>query len=463
MQIKSNELIDALQARVVRGALPESLLLRVGTDSRRIETGMIFFALQGESYDGHDYTLEALASGAAVAVVSRPLEIPLNAQGAVLLMVEDVLDSMQSLARVCMERSSVVSTAVTGSVGKTTTKDLTAHFLNTRYSTLKTQANYNNDIGLPLTVFSLEAGHERAVFEMAMRGRGEIRRLARMIRPQYAIITNVAPVHLETLGSLEEIAAAKCELLQEMPVGGTALINCEQELLVRTARSIRPEVMTFGGHKSCDSRVVKVESHPRGMRMHLEVLGRELLLEYPIPAPLLAPNFAAAALCASLQGVDLETIKASLAGFSASDKRLKISNFDEGGAIINDSYNASPLSMSSALSTLMIKAGGRRTIAVLGDMFELGSLEAAAHQSLGREAAECGVNMLVCVGDRAIGIANGALANHMPADRVYHFSDLESAGEFLLSQLDRTDFVLFKASRAMQFERLAELFTGYEE
>ncbi len=464
MQFNRDQILKALKYEDIRGGLPDSMELKVGTDSRKIGPGMLFFALQGESFDGHNYAGSAMEQGALAAVVSKNLdEFSLAGEGQALIKVHNVQESMQSLAREYLKWHQAVSTAVTGSVGKTTTKDLAAHFLSSRYCTLKTKANFNNDVGLPLTVFELQAEHKRAVFEMAMRGAGEIARLARIVQPKYAIITNAAPVHLETLGSLEAIAQAKCEVLECLAPDGVGIINGDQELLMKTAKKIRPDLLTFGRADKCSARIVEVTCTRDGMMMELLIEGQPLSLKYPVPAPALAPNFAAAALCAYLQGISIEEVAESLKTFETSDKRLNITSFAEGGAIINDSYNASPLSMSAALETLIYKAGGGRAVAVLGDMFELGDIEKCAHQDLGREAAARGVDLLVCIGKRSGDMAENAIASGMKASQVHHFLDRDSAQDFLDNSIDRSDFVLFKASRAMQLDRLAAHFTGSDD
>lgn len=455
MQCKQQQLLNALQVRSIIGNLPDSFPLIVGTDSRRIEPGSLFFALTGENFDAHNYVGSALRGGAMAAVVSRPISPDDVPADTAVIMVDDVLESMQSLAHAYLKWHDIKTSAVTGSVGKTTTKDLTAHFLSIKYPTLKTQGNFNNDIGLPLTAFALQSEHEKAVFELAMRGPGEIKRLARIVEPDYAIITNIAPVHLETLGSIEAIARAKCEVLEELAFNGQGIVNGDQDLLRTTARAINSQVLTFGWDPACDARVKEVKATADGMTMLLNIMGESIELNYSVPAPDLAVDFAAATICAYLQGIPLPDIAASLGAFASADKRLNITEFAEGGAIINDSYNASPLSMRAALGTLLLKAQGRHTVAVLGDMYELGALEKQAHRELGQEVARRGIDSLVCIGEKSLDMADAAISYGLDSSRVHHFRDRESAYEWLCNNTNRSNYILIKASRAMQLDELA--------
>ncbi len=454
MQVSLEFICRSINGRIIEGN-NKQIITSVTTDSRRVEEGALFIALAGERFDGHDFVQTALEQGARAAVVSRAIDI-YGAENKTLILVDDTLQALQALAasyRRCFE---IPVIAVTGSVGKTTIKDLLALYLSSIWKTLKTQGNYNNDIGLPLTLLQLDESYEVAVVEMGMGALGEIQRLATIARPQFAIITNVEPVHLESLGSLENIARAKCEVLSAIPEDGFALINGDYELLIEKAKEYSCRKYTFGYNSDCDFQVVDCQTSDIGMEIEMRWHNQLDTLFFPLPAQRLALNIVAAAAMALLLGINMESIKSSLLNYKPSGNRLNIINLEGGGAVINDTYNANPVSMAAALETGRELTTPGKYLAVLGDMFELGSLETEAHLNVGQIAYSSGVDLLVAVGDLAQDIARGALEAGMNPKQVRYFPTKAECLEFLQDRINNTWTMLFKGSRGMQLETLVD-------
>lgn len=425
----------------------------ISTDSRQIKTGELFFALQGDNFDGHDYIDKAWRAGAAAVVISKPDKLSSASAGTVIL-VRDTLRALQLLAGKYRGLFTLPVVAVTGSVGKTTTKDILTECLAPVYKTLKTPGNFNNAIGLPLTLLSLEPEHQAAVLEMGMSSPGEIAELAAIARPDYAVITNIEPVHLETMGSLENIARAKCELLDYIAPDKFALINGDSRLLQHTAAAFAVPKYTFGFNQNCDVRVLNIESVNAGIYVTISLRGVTDVFYLPVPARQLALNLAAAVAVAYFMGVSLEKIKEGLSNYRPSGNRLNITAMAAGGLLINDTYNANPVSMMAALEVCSDLAAGKRSVAVLGDMLELGDYEIEGHRQVGERAAELNLDILITIGERAAYIGQGAILNGMPADRVVHFPNRQESLSWLKSRVGQQDVVLFKGSRGMELDKL---------
>ncbi len=456
MQLNLDYISKGIDGKILKGD-KKSFIYGVETDSRQIRPGTLFFAIKGEQYDGHDFVLEAFKKGASAAVISESIDFAsYPMENKAIIKVDDTLQALQDFARNYRQQFNIPVVAVTGSVGKTTTKDIITRCLSSRFDTLKTEGNFNNDIGLPLTILQLERDYQAAVFELAMRARGEIERLTKIARPTCAVITNVEPVHLETLETIENIALSKCEVLSELDSDNFAVINGDNELLVNTARVYPCKLFTFGHNKTCDFQIEKVLVENKGIQVDVRLIDKHDKFYFPIPSVKLATNVTAALAVAYLLGVDLEETKTSLAKYTPSSNRLNVIYMPEGGVVINDTYNANPVSMAAALETGKELKGKGKWIAVLGDMFELGDYEIPGHMEVGRKAVETGVNILIAVGDRAKYIARGALEAGMLPEQVHYFTSKEKSLEFLSSIYDTKDTVLFKASRGMQLETLVD-------
>jgi UDP-N-acetylmuramoyl-tripeptide--D-alanyl-D-alanine ligase len=439
----------------------------VAIDSRGITPGELYVALPGERFDGHEFVRAAASRGAAAALVSR--EIP--EAGLPLIQVPPerageraaCLTALQDLSAGWRRQFSLPLIAVTGSVGKTTTKDILAHLLAARYRVLKTAGNHNNEIGLPLTLLGLNEQHTAAVVEMGMRAPGEIAELCRISAPGYGIITNVGPVHLETLGSMEAIAAAKTELLGAIPPEGFSLLPGENEFLRAAAARYDGTRYYFGSGADCALRLEQTRLTPEGIEFTAAVFGESWSAFFPAPAPRLVLNALAAVGMAYRLGVSLDEIRAALATFAGGASRLEMRDLPEGGLLINDTYNANPLSMQNALEVLAAVSAGRPRVAVLGDMYELGGYTREGHRLVGQKAADTDLEALVTVGEFSADLAAAAAAAGMPQARIHHFAAAADCGAWLRQNIARDHAVLFKASRGMRLEQILSVWVEENE
>ena len=412
-------------------------------DSRKAGPNSLFFALPGEHVDGHDFVCDVMAQGGCAVVKEGSHTGPGWSRSPILL-------ALQSLAQAYLAEFPVPVVAVTGSNGKTSTKDMIAQGLGTQYAVHATEANFNNEIGVPLTVLGLEAHHELLVVEMGMRGLGQIKRLTEICPPNYGVITNIGPVHLELLGGMGNIAQAKGELLEAMDTSGVAILNGDDPSVRGQARTFKGKIVYYG---------LDVANDVVGRGIELDVEGRpsfvlrhdqgEARVRLAVPGIHNVWN-AIAALAVGLQlGVSLGKGAEALSELAGSAMRLEVRRSPGGVIVVNDSYNASPASMKGALDTLghMFCSGQR--VAILGDMLELGEITEQAHIEVGRHAGEC-ANHLIFIGQYATLMHQGAGRGEVYAS-IDHF--LES-GDL---KFDEGDLVLVKASRSLHFERIAEV------
>ena len=457
-------------------------LAGISIDSRTLGPGEVFFALQGERFDGHDYVDQALARGASAAVVSeewirrrsrksrpedgrskggrtdsdRSVDQPPEWERLPLIVVDDPLMALQETAAEHRCRLDPVLIGVTGTNGKTTTKDMLAAILSASGPTLKTEGNFNNQIGVPLTLLRLRPEHRLAVVEMGMSGPGEISRSAAISRPQHGMITNIGPAHLLQMHDLEAIARAKFELLEMLPDDGLAFLNADDERL-RSQTIIPPErTVTFGMNPQAGYRAEGIRSlGDRGTEftvpglgfLHLHTWGRHNVYN------------ALAAIAAGRElGVEADDLRAALEGFRPSPMRME--RLEIGlVTVFNDAYNANPPSMRAALEVLMDAPTAGRRIAVLGDMCELGSEEIPAHREIGRLAATLSPDRLITVGRLAAEIHRQAMSQGYPAGHAEHCADAGDAASKLKEMLADGDVVLLKASRAVHLEEILEFLT----
>jgi UDP-N-acetylmuramoyl-tripeptide--D-alanyl-D-alanine ligase len=377
----------------------------VSIDSRTLEAGDLFFAIKGDAHDGHDHVARAFEAGAAAAVVSRERAPALAALGPVFA-VEDTLAAMARLGVAARARSKAKIVGVTGSVGKTTAKEMLRTMLTACGATHASAASYNNHWGVPLTLARMPASASFGVFEMGMNHAGEIAPLARMVRPHAALVTMIAPVHIEHLGSLEAIADAKAEIFLGLEPKGSAILNRDApqfERLAKAATSHGARVLSFGRCVECDGRLLELESRESGSRVRARVLGRELTFEIGAPGTHMAQNALGALLVAEALGADLKACAAALEHFSPQKgrgERFVLPMADGPAIIIDESYNANPASMRAALALLAAAEPGPkgRRIAVIGDMLELGPKAAAMHAELAADLSASNVDLLFGAG-----------------------------------------------------------------
>jgi UDP-N-acetylmuramoyl-tripeptide--D-alanyl-D-alanine ligase len=460
------EVVEITGAKVWSGQdqrRPRVGIRRVCTDSRDVRPGDLFVALKGERFDGHQFVEAAWQRGAIGLVVENRSGITSVAKSQasgrpVLLAVPDTLLAYQQLAAHHRRRFRIPVVAVTGSNGKTTTKDMVAHVLSERWTVLKTEGNLNNRIGVPQTLLGLRPRHQAAVVEMGVDHQGQTTRLGEIARPTIGLITNIGPDHLEFFGTVEASARAKGELLDLLPPDGAAVLNADDAHFGYLASRTRCQVVSFGLSRKAEVRATEVVADPRrGTAFRLTLPGRtrgaRVILQAH-GAHNLSNALAAAAVghCLALSGA---VIARGLARFRPATMRSQVHRWGD-LRIINDCYNANPVSMKAAIDLLMHLGVGGRTIAVLGDMLELGPESPALHREVGAYLAERGVGYLIACGMLGRGFAEGAREAGMAPDRVREAPDAPAAAAILTTMLRAGDVILVKGSRGMRMERVIE-------
>jgi UDP-N-acetylmuramoyl-tripeptide--D-alanyl-D-alanine ligase len=421
----------------------------IANDSRTTRPGELFVALVTEARDGHQFIVDAVQHGASGLVVSRDVEAP---DGVALFRVRDTRHALGELARSWRARfPSLKTIAITGNVGKTSTKELTAAMLGRFFNVLKSPANFNDEIGLSMTLFQLTPAHERAVLEVAMDHLGEIRRSCEIVRPETAVVLNVGPTHLERLGSMEAIAAAKAEAVEALPATGLAVLNADDSYVAAMNKMTRARTITFSIEKAADVRARDITSRGlQGVDFELTANGRTIAAHSPLPGARLVYNALAAVAVLLEEGISLEDAAQALATAEA-PARLQACRAAGGALILDDSYNASPPSVLAALSVLAETPG--RRIALLGDMLELGSAEADGHRSVGERAATV-TDVLFTTGPRGRMIADAARS--AGATAVEHFDSKDDAVAALRALLKPGDVLLVKASHGLALNTVVE-------
>jgi UDP-N-acetylmuramoyl-tripeptide--D-alanyl-D-alanine ligase len=445
-------------------------------DSRLTIPGALFVALPGENTDGHNYVAAAFNKGATAVLVQRDVSDQLagasprlqiidlrepvtyaqltSLDGPVCLRVDDSLKAMQTLAAYWRGRLNPRVIGITGSVGKTTTKELVAAVLSTRYRTLKSEGNFNNEIGLPLMLLKLTEAHERAVLEMGFYQPGEIKFLCDLARPHVGVVTNVYAVHLERAGSIEAIALGKGELVEALPPGpeGVAVLNADDPLVLGMRARTRARVVTYGLGSGADVWADNIESAGlRGVYFHLHHRHETLHVRVPLLGRHSVHTALRAAAVGLSEGLSWQEILEGLKGVGATQLRLVAVTGPEGSVILDDTYNASPESVIAALNLLQ-ELDGRR-VAVLGDMLELGSHEEIGHRLVGRRARDV-ADVLVTVGPRARMIAEEARDAGLSDAAVVELENSDQALQFLQRTIQRGDVVLVKGSRGVKLDRI---------
>jgi UDP-N-acetylmuramoyl-tripeptide--D-alanyl-D-alanine ligase len=434
----------ARSARPIRGA---------AVDSRLVLPGELFVALPGERTDGHEFIGEAIARGAAALLVTRPIPDPAALGDLTVVRVADGVAALGAVAAGWRRRFDPLVVAVTGSIAKTSTKEAIAAVLASRFTTLRSEGNLNNEIGLPLTLLRLGPEHVAAVLEMGMYVGGEIAELARIAAPGIGVVTAVQPVHLARIGSLKAIEAAKGELLEALPPDGRAILNADDPIVRRMGSRSVARAMTYGFDYDADVGAESVESAGlAGMRFILRSDAGRRPVAIPTLGRLSVHNALAGAAVGLVAGLSLEEVAAALAAGWSAPHRVQVVRAG-GVTFVDDTYNASPRSVVAALD-LLAGLPGRRG-AVLGEMLELGDLSHEGHVVVGEAAART-ADWLVVVGQAAAGIADGALASGMQPALVTLVPDVDAAREHLGPRLREGDVVLVKASRGIGLERLVD-------
>ena len=442
--------IEATGGRALTPPPAELALGSVSIDSRTLAPGALFVAIRGPRFDGHDFLAEARARGARAALVERELQAPPEL---VLVRVSDTTQALADLARHVRRSVAVPVVAVTGSVGKTTTKDMTAELLAGRGPVLKTEGNLNNQYGLPLTLLRLESRHTAAVLELGMSAPGEIRALAALAEPDVATITRIAPVHLEFFPSLDAIADAKAEILEGLRPGGTAVLNGDDPRQRAIGERFAGRKLWFGRDRRFEVSAEGWRGTAFGMRFDLRIEGRSHDVALPLAGPHFVENFLAAAAAAHLLGTPAEAIVEAALRLRPARHRGELLRLGDGVLVLDDSYNSSPTALEAAVVALGLVPGLRR-IAVVGDMLELGPAGEELHREAGRSLAGR-VDLLVGIGPLAREVVLGARQAGF-AGQTLHFADAASAAPAVASLVAPGDAVLVKASRGLRLEQVVE-------
>ena len=441
-------------------------------DSRKVTTDGLFIALPGDKANGHDFVEAAFNNGAALALIDQDLSIKVptldlrpgyfQAPSSELvfplsLRVEDSLLALQAIASYWRDQFSIRTIGITGSVGKTSTKELTAALLSEKYAVLKNPGNFNNEIGLPLTLLELKPRHQVAVLEMGFYVAGEIQTLCDIAKPQVGVITNIGTVHAERAGSQAHIYQGKAELVQYLPSNGVAILNMDDPWVQKMIPLTTANVFTYGIKEKSDLMAEDIQSYGLdGMSCVLVYQGKK----HPIRTPLLGAFSIYTILCATAvaltEGVDWETITKNLA-HSRLDLRLHPITLPNGTTILDDTYNASPESTIAALNLLQSLPG--RRVAVLGDMLELGQYEISGHRSVGLAAASS-ADILILIGDRTKTIAEAALSQGFSKKALFWFTNSAQTALQIESLISSGDFVLIKGSNSMRMDRVLKALMG---
>lgn len=426
-------------------------------DSRTVQPGELFFAVRGDRFDGHDFVAAAAARGALAAVVSRNrvATLPDAALSIPLLLVDDPLTALQQLAAHVRRRWAKRVVAVTGSAGKTTTKEAIAAALGAKFRVLKTQGNLNNAFGLPLQLLRLEPEDEIAVIEMGMNHSGEIAALARIAAPDWGVVTNVGTAHIENFADGQAgIARAKFELIAALPTSGVAFLNCADPYVAQFGRDFRGKAVYFGDGPCADPRLLTVSEDLAGLHVRFVSHGSEREFTLGMLGRHNATNALAGLAVALEAGVELEQAAAALGTLSAGDKRGEVLTLGD-VTVLNDCYNSNPEALKSMIATLATRPTRSRRVLVAGEMLEMGAHGPELHASCGRAAAEAGIDLVIGVGGNAAHLAAAACSGGVAA---VFLPDAEAAGKYMAGHVRPGDLVLLKGSRGVHLERALEIF-----
>jgi UDP-N-acetylmuramoyl-tripeptide--D-alanyl-D-alanine ligase len=432
----------------------------VAVDSRKVSNGDLFFALPGQRRDGAEFVAHALARGAVAAVVRSETDPASGrtAPGGPLIEVEDPARALVDLARDERAGSSALVVGITGSTGKTCTKDLTAAVLGRRFRVAASPASFNNEVGLPLTILNAPPGVEVIVCEMGSRGPGHIRLLCGVARPHIGVVTNVGTAHMELFGSPKVLEDAKAELPESLPPDGTAVLNADDGVTRGYANRTAARSVFFGNGAEAvvRARGMEIDRLTGKARFSLAVPGGVAGVTLPVPGEHMVGNALAAAAVGWVLGVPVEEMATGLGEAAISAGRMEVFEAPDGFRVVNDAYNANPASMAAALKAARWMAGAGRCIAVLGHMAELGPIADREHERVGELVARLGIDGLIVVGQEAKLIAVGAEREGVEPDRIVFCEEVGQAVDAVRAAARRGDLVLIKASRVARLERVAE-------
>lgn len=459
------EIVGATGANWIRGD-KDRPFSGVCIDSRKIEKGGLFVAIKGEAHDGHSFVADVVRSGAGGILVAsdRVSDLPtedLTKMNAAAIAVDDTVRALGDIAAHHRRKAGVRVIAITGSNGKTTTREMAVTVVSKKFTTLSPEKNFNNEIGLPLTLLKLEPKHELAVVELGMNHPGEIARLAEICRPETGVITNVGPAHLEGVGSIEGVMRAKGELLGGIVPGGAAILNADDEKVMRLAEmagygaDIENKIFYGISNPGATVRASELREGPGGISFVLSLPEESVTARIRTQGRFMVSNALAAAAAGHVAGMNAEEIRDGLESFRPVDGRLNVFETENKITVIDDTYNANPGSMSAAIEAFITLRGENRGILVAGDMLELGEQSASMHGEIGEMAAKSGIAKFFVAGGFAGDAADGAMRGGMSASDIFRGTKQEIIKR-LAETLEPGDRVLVKGSRGMRMEEVVE-------
>ncbi|MBX7148862.1 UDP-N-acetylmuramoyl-tripeptide--D-alanyl-D-alanine ligase [bacterium] len=444
MELTLQEIITATGGKLIAGN-PAHTITRVSTDTRTVTKGDIYLALKGARFNGHNFCDEALKKGAQGLIVSENASYT---QAPFVLLVAHTEKALGDIAHAWRKKFLIPVIGLTGSSGKTTTKDMMALLLSAKGAVCKTEGNLNNLIGLPQTMMTLTASHQFAVWEMGMNHFGEIDRLAEMAQPDYGLITNIGHAHLEGLGSIEGVAKAKGELFLRLSPKTTAFVNADDARVL--ALPTQAQKILYGKNPKADIQLKKITYTPNGMEVVVEH-KKSFTYQLPFVGEYLAQNFLAASSVALTLGLTDDNIQRAILNFHPGKMRGEETKLKNGTILVVDCYNANPDSTKAALKAVSDKFPSQKKLAVLGSMLELGKNSPALHREVGGYAADTGFKSLFAFGPEGSLLADGF------ANKAQTFGTIEELSKAVQKELTGNEIVLIKGSRGMQMERVAEL------
>ena len=453
---QGHDILKATGGTLIQGN-PAGLLSGISTDSRRITKGNLFIPLKGDRYDGHDYLNTAVKEGAAGLLIQKDSEKKHFScdESIAIVHVEDTLKALGDIAHYWRKKFAASVVAITGSSGKTTTKEMIAGISGLEKNVMKAQGNFNNLVGVPLTLLNLREQHDAAILELGTNSRGEIERLTRIAEPDIGLITNIGPAHLEGLKSLDAVREEKCDLFRNMAASKMAIINMDDEALRTSGNIWHGKRITFGLGQDADVSAENIiKKGKQGVSFTLRIAGKRQDVHLSVTGEHNVYNALAAAASSWALGIEHDTIRQGLMAFTPITGRMEICQLKNGAFIINDTYNANPASVREALKALKDLRGSHSGTVILGDMLELGDRAEEMHEGIGSLMADTGVGTIFLRGRLSRATAAGALKRNVPDNRIFFFETPEEVIPHLKSTLKKGDWILVKGSRMMKMEEV---------
>ncbi|MGE5329206.1 MAG: UDP-N-acetylmuramoyl-tripeptide--D-alanyl-D-alanine ligase [Deltaproteobacteria bacterium] len=455
LSLKVSEIVEATNGKLLNGN-PEVEIKNISTDTRKIISGDLFIPLVGDNFDGHDFIAKALEGSICGYLTSREPNI---VSDAVIIKVDDTLKALQDIAGYYRDKFNVPIIGVTGSVGKTSTKEMIFNVLSKKFNVLKTQGNFNNHVGLPLTLLNLSKEHQAAVVEMGMSGMGEISTLSKIAKPHIAVITNIGLAHIGKLGSKQNILKAKAEIFDGMDEDGIAVLNADDSMLLELRNFINRNITYVGLFEEAELKAYNIKvDESLNTNFNIKIKDKEYLFKISVPGMHNVYNALAAIAIGLRFRIPVEQMIDAIESYKPEKMRMNIVKLNNNIKVLNDTYNANPNSMEEALK-VMHQMPGARKIAVLGDMLELGEWTRQAHLDIGKNVVKNGINHLVTLGENSRFIAEGAAMLGMSQRKISTCNNIEEANAYLSKLVREGDVILVKGSRGMKMEGIVDFIT----